>query len=172
MGHPRIGAPAMARRDERRLKPLTSGSYHLPPLSWTLKLFRTIRAPPFCRRSVQVKLKPKDDTLYAVRRIVSERIAKTTGARQFLVEWEGARADGTAWRNSWEHASNLTDDLVAKYDATLERYSDKQVTVELAPVLEMVRRSLARMVLIAKTKARPLLHEMEVPALFWAHRTA
>jgi len=121
---------------------------------------------------MNVKVKPKDDTLYAVRRIVSERIAKTTGARQFLVEWEGARADGTAWRNSWEHASNLTDDLVAKYDATLERYSDKQVTVELAPVLEMVRRSLARMVLIAKTKARPLLHEMEVPALFWAHRTA
>ena len=60
---------------------------------------------------MNIKVKPKDDTLYAVRRIVSERIAKTTGARQFLVEWEGARADGTAWRNSWEHASNLTDDL-------------------------------------------------------------
>ena len=74
-------------------------------------------------------------------------------------------SSGTPWPPSWEPEENCTGDLVATFERRVERVEGRRVTVSMQPLLHLVRSRVATTLLIAKTKARPRVHEVVVPEL-------
>ena len=101
---------------------------------------------------------------WGVRRILRTR-RLACGIREALVEWTGTDPEtGQPWEPSWEPEKNVTEDALAehqvKHTAARETFVDG---INMGPLMDAARGSIARSVTIAKTKNRPHTHKIDLP---------
>lgn len=70
----------------------------------------------------------------------------------------GKDPDGHAWSDSWEPEKFITADVRAQFESKLVKARAQEVTVDVGPLIDAVRDSIARAVLLAKTASRPMEH--------------
>ena len=104
---------------------------------------------------------PEED--FEVDKLLDHRQCK--GRREYLVRWVGTDPAGKPWDNWWLPENQISDHLIAVYTRRLNKIEAIPVTIDLQPVLHMVRKSCAHAVMLAKTRCRPRLHELTVEAL-------
>ena len=80
------------------------------------------------------------------------------GAFEYLVAWAGKDPDGHAWSDSWEPEKFITADVRAQFESKLVKARAQEVTVDVGPLIDAVRDSIARAVLLTKTASRPMEH--------------
>ncbi len=80
------------------------------------------------------------------------------GAFEYLVGWAGKDPDGNAWADSWEPEKFITADVRAQFESELVKARAQEVTVDVGPLIDAVRDSIARAILLAKTTSRPMEH--------------
>ena len=85
--------------------------------------------------------------------------------RKFLVEWAGVDKDGQPWDDWWLDERDVGSFHVNVYMRRLLSVESKVVSVDLKPVVYTVRKSVAHAVALAKTKARPRVHFLEINVL-------
>ena len=91
------------------------------------------------------------------------------GAFEDLVGWAGKDTDGHVCAESWEPEKLITVDVRAQFESKLVKASVQEVTVDMGPLINAVRDSIARAVLLAKTAIRPMEHCLILDA-FSVHR--
>ena len=105
---------------------------------------------------------------YSARAIVSQRRANRRGGLEYLVAWEGFDEDGHAWPNSWEPEVNCTQGLIDAYHSMLSsrvEHKVTNVTVDITPLLQKVRASVARAVSAAQQASFGEMHEVPLECL-------
>jgi len=99
-----------------------------------------------------------------VRRILRTR-KRACGICEALVEWTGTDPEtGQAWEPSWEPETYVTDDALAEHEVKHTAARKTLVHgINMGPLVDAARASIARSVTIAKTKNRPHTHKIDLP---------
>ena len=84
------------------------------------------------------------------------------GAFEYLVGWAGKDPDGHAWADSWEPEKFISAGV--RSQSKLVKARAQEVTVDVGPLNDAVRDSIARAVFLAKTASRPMEHCMILDA--------
>jgi len=105
---------------------------------------------------------------FTARAIVGQRRANQRGGNEYLVAWEGSDEEGHPWPDSWEPAINCTQGLIDSYHSMLSSRLERkvtEVTVDISPLLQKVRASMARAVCAAQEATFGEMHEVPIEAL-------
>jgi len=105
---------------------------------------------------------------FTARAIVGQRRANQRGGNEYLVAWEGSDEEGHPWPDSWEPAINCTQGLIDSYHSMLSSRLERkvtEVTVDISPLLQKVRASMARAVCAAQEASFGEMHEVPIEAL-------
>lgn len=99
-----------------------------------------------------------------MRRILRTR-KRACGICEALVEWTGTDPEtGQPWEPSWEPETYVTDDALAEHEVKHTAARKTLVDgINMGPLLDAARASIARSVTIAKTKNRPHTHKIDLP---------
>ena len=84
------------------------------------------------------------------------------GGFEYLVEW-APMDNGDPWDDTWEPENFISKALLDAYKSKLAL--SKMVTVDVAPLVHLVRKKVAHAVATAKTQCRPREHDMPLECL-------
>ena len=109
-----------------------------------------------CRRSKWLF----GDTEFAAVRIKGHRWV--AGKMEYLIEW--APNDGETFEDTYEPPAFVSPDLKKSYSVAYHE-DPIEVTIDVVPLVGMIRQSIARAVTIANIACRPRVHNIPVPEL-------
>ena len=84
------------------------------------------------------------------------------GGFEYLVQW-APKDNGDPWDDTWEPENFISKALLDAYKSKLAL--SKMVTVDVAPLVHLVRKKVAHAVATAKTQCRPREHDMPLECL-------